>query len=167
MLLVPEAPAAGLRSPPSPRPARAESATHLFAGASAVEQHRVPNGGRGLGPQVRNGVSSRTFHAVSGPDSLDSKHPGWDSSRLSLSQPLYSNLSSRFPFPDLKSVFPVLPPSTLPAVRCVLIQPLTVVDFLLSAHDNLPLCFPRSRALKWETRCECVPSSLLPKTRPE
>lgn len=76
VLLVPEAPAAGLRSPPSPRPARAESATHLFAGASAVEQHRVPNGGRGPGPQVRNGVSSRTFHAVSGPDSLDSQTPG-------------------------------------------------------------------------------------------
>ncbi|KAH0507811.1 Polyribonucleotide nucleotidyltransferase 1, mitochondrial [Microtus ochrogaster] len=39
------------------------------------------------------------------------------------------------------------PLSTLPAVRCILTQPLTVVDFLLSAHDNLPLCFPRSRAL--------------------
>lgn len=75
MLLVPEAPAAGLRSPRSPRPARAESAAHLFAGASAVEQHRVPNGGRGPGPQVRDGVSSRTFHAGSGPDSLGSQTP--------------------------------------------------------------------------------------------
>lgn len=74
MLLVPEASAAGLQSPRSPRPARAESATHLFAGASAVAQHRVPKGGRGSGPQVRNDVSSRTFHAVSGPDSLGSQN---------------------------------------------------------------------------------------------
>lgn len=61
VLLVPVAPTAGLRLP---RPTRAESGTQLFAGASAVEQHRVQSGDCGPGTQVRNGVSSRFSRGV-------------------------------------------------------------------------------------------------------
>lgn len=116
VLLVPEAPAAGLWSPPSPRPARAESATHLFADASAVEQHRVPNCGRGPGPQVRNSVSSQTFHAVSGPDSLGSQTPG-----VGLQQA--ESLSTSLLQPKLQisfSGFEVCLPGASPFPRCPL-----------------------------------------------
>lgn len=110
VLLEPMAPTAGLRPPPPPRPARAGSGTQLFAGASAVEWHRVQGGDCGPGTQVRNRVSSVSSHAVSCPACPGSQIPQGRNPAACVSFNLSTpNLRSRFPFPDLKSVSLGLP----------------------------------------------------------
>lgn len=119
VLLVPAARTAALRSPRSRRPARTESGTQLFAGASAVERHRAQGGDCGPGTQVRSGVSPRAFHAVSCPARPDSQIPQARSRAAGVSFNLSTpSLRSRFPRLDLKSVSLVPPFPKLAAAFC-------------------------------------------------